>query len=245
MTATTATGPCDRRREPRGWKRRATFASLGAPLVLVFALAACGGDDGDVTGPTTVTIKPNSYATIPAVAGSTTTVEGASGGTAGEDGRVPGTQQYTIRSGDFLSSISRKLGIEDFNDICEVNRWDDCETHNLFAGDIITIPPGALDVASIDDEEPEEEDDTTSDGDQDATETTDEESSTGGGAGDGEQCPDGSDQATYEIQAGDYQGKVATNLDLTVPQLAAANANNPAWNSFIVGTEIWLPCDED
>lgn len=236
MTATTASGPD----EPRRWWRRAGFASIAAPVLLAVTLTACGDDDGSVTGPTTVTIKPNSYATVPAVGGSTTVAEGATPGTAGEDGRVPGTQQYTIRSGDFLASIANKLGIEDYNDICEVNRWEECPPSNFYAGDVITIPPGAFDVATIDEDEPE---DSESD-DDDATDTTEEETSTGGG-GSGERCPDGSERNTYEIQDGDYPGRVASRLDLTVDQLQTANAGNPAWNSFIVGTEIWLPCDED
>lgn len=238
MTATTATAQGER----RGWHRRAGLAGLGAPLMLVVALAACGGDDGDVTGPTTVTIKPNSYATVPAVGASTTLAAGETPGTAGEDGRVPGTQQYTVRSGDFLSSLANKLGIDDYNEICEINRWDACPPNDFYPGTVITIPPNAFDVATIDEEEPEDEEDTSSDGD--ATETTEEESSSLVDDG-GEKCPDGSDRSTYDIVAGDYPARVATKLDLTVDQLQIANANNPAWNTFIVGQELWLPCDVD
>lgn len=238
MTATTATGPGER----RGWKRRARFSVLGAPLVLAVALTACGGDDGDATSPTTVTIKPNSYATVPAVGASTTLADGETPGTAGEDGRVPGTQKYTVRSGDFLSAIANRLGIEDYNDICSINRWDDCDTHLLQAGDVIDIPPGALDVNAIEDEPDEEDDETSSDGD--ATETTEEESSTdGASAGSGGKCPDGTDQATYEIEEGDTtRVAVANKLDVTVDQLDAANANTSGYSGFYPGLEILVPC---
>lgn len=242
MTATTAPGPGERRR----WRRRAGFASLATPLVLVVSLAACGGDDGDVTGPTTVTIKPNSYATVPVVAGSTTTVEGASGGTAGEDGRVPGIQEYIVRPGDFLSSIASRLGIDDYNEICEINRWDDCPPSEFYPEMKITIPPGALDVSAIEEERDNTEAESDS-GDDDETASTEEESPTDrASAGSDGQCPDGSDQATYAIEADDTtRVGVAEKLDVTVEQLDAANANTPGYSAFYPGLEILVPCRVD
>lgn len=56
-------------------------------------------------------------------------------------------------------------------------------------------------------------------------------------------CPDGSEPATYTVVTGDFQAGVAAKLDVELDDLEAANVGNPAWDMFIVGTELHVPCD--
>lgn len=58
-----------------------------------------------------------------------------------------------------------------------------------------------------------------------------------------DECPDGTERATYTITAGESPASVAAKLDHTVAQLEVANADNPAWSTFIVGQELYLPCE--
>jgi LysM repeat protein len=217
---TAGTEPPPSRRSHVGWR---ALAALVAPFALVIGLAACG-DDGDSFAPPDVTIGPTSYQTLPVVV-APTTVPGAAGEAGVPGGTVAGTQNYEVRSGDALSSIAARYEVE-MQAICAVNNWTDCETHLLQPGDAILIPPGAV-VPSDDDEDSESS--------EDAAPGTNE---------DGEQlCPDGAVQGVYEIVDGDFPGRVASKTDFTVDQLADANADNPAWRSFIVGQELLLPCE--
>lgn len=46
---------------------------------------------------------------------------------------------------------------------------------------------------------------------------------------------------TYVIVAGDLPSRVAKKFDITVDQLAAANANTPGYRNFVVGTTLVIP----
>lgn len=218
---TTGTEPAPPRRS--GWRRRAGGLALAAPLLLVVGLAACGDDDGTFAPPD-VTIGPRSYQTLPVATTTATTAGPVVTGVPGET--VAGTQDYEIQNGDALYGIATRYKV-DMQDICAVNNWNDCETHPLYTGDVIKIPPGAI-VPEPEEEEPEETD------------------APLGTTGEGEQlCPDGSVQGTYEVVLNDAPIVVARKTDFTVEELAAANADNPAWNQFFVGQEILLPCEGD
>ena len=43
--------------------------------------------------------------------------------------------------------------------------------------------------------------------------------------------------------AGDFISRVADKNDLSIEELEAANAENPAYQSFAPGQELWLPCE--
>jgi hypothetical protein len=86
-----------------------------------------------------------------------------------------------------------------------------------------------------DDEDTESTEEDSDSGDEDETETTEEDDEP-------ELCPDGEPRGTYTLKAGDFPASVATALDVTVEQLNEANANTPGYSSFIVGTEINIPC---
>jgi LysM repeat protein len=45
----------------------------------------------------------------------------------------------------------------------------------------------------------------------------------------------------HVVVEGDYQGKVAQQYGVSLDELAAANADNPAWNHFQLGSEITIP----
>ena len=61
--------------------------------------------------------------------------------------------------------------------------------------------------------------------------------------GGGPLCPDGRERDLYEIVSGDFISRVADKNDLSIEELEAANADNPAYQVFAPGQELWLPCD--
>lgn len=215
---------------PRRWRRYGRLTPLGSPLLLLVALAACG-DDGNGGEAEAVRIQPTSYVMQPVTPPNTSVSPDATLGSVPE-GRNPGSQNYTIRNNDSLSQIAARYDVE-MSAICSINRWTDCPDHVLLPGASITIPPGAAipdDDEDADDDAAEDDADTTDDAGEDAV------------TGTGELCPDGSDRGTYTIEAGDVPFRVAENLDVTLDQLVEANAGNPAYRSFVVGADIWVPC---
>ncbi len=56
---------------------------------------------------------------------------------------------------------------------------------------------------------------------------------------------DNCDQGDYTIAEGDFEGKVATNFDVTVEALRAANASTPNYSSFYPGLVIVIPAKAD
>ena len=61
--------------------------------------------------------------------------------------------------------------------------------------------------------------------------------------GGGPLCPDGSERDTYRIVSGDYISRVADKNDISIEELEAANVDNPAYQVFAPGQELWLPCE--
>ena len=61
--------------------------------------------------------------------------------------------------------------------------------------------------------------------------------------GGGPLCPDGTERDLYEIVAGDFISRVADKNDISIEELEAANAENPAYQVFAPGQDLWLPCE--
>lgn len=147
------------------------------------------------------------------------------GGDADPDGSAAptGEQTYEVRAGDYLVRIARQFDVT-AEAIVAYNGWESLQ-HDLQPGAEILIPPQDWDPdESIGSGAPDE-----------ATESSD------GAAADGS-CPDGSEQETYTIQAGDVKGTVARRFDVTVAELDAANATTPYYAGFVIGIDIVIPC---
>lgn len=56
-------------------------------------------------------------------------------------------------------------------------------------------------------------------------------------------CDDGSTRPAHVLAEGDTPASVAEQFGVTVPTLEDANAANPGYSAFVVGTVIWGPCD--
>ncbi len=61
--------------------------------------------------------------------------------------------------------------------------------------------------------------------------------------GGGPLCPDGTERDLYEIVSGDFISRVADKNDISIEELEAANADNPAYEVFAPGQDLWLPCE--
>ena len=203
-------------------------AIVGPVLIGAFVLASCGADD---TGATQSTINLDSSSTAFVVRPPATTEPPADSAVAAE-GVVEGTQDYEVQAGDYPYLLVERFGIT-LEDLLAVNEW---ASVNEFAGPgaIILIPPGGKSVAEVaaSASAPAA---TSGEGE---TETSDP-AVTIPDAGDN--CPAGS----YTIVAGDYLGKVASNFDVTVEALNAANASTSGYSSFYPGLVIVIPAKTD
>lgn len=201
----------------RAARRAFGAASFGFPIVAIAAMASCTGGDADV-GPSTVPrIGATNYVTQPIVTLPPTTVPGQAppaGGT------TQAAQEYRIRNGDTISGISSDFGIT-MDELIDFNGWDGPQ-HLLVQGDIIKIPPFA-DIPGIGD----------------STEPVTETLFIAGPT-----CPDGTEQETYEIESGDFLGRVANKLDVSIEALNEANENTGGYEIFYPGLEIMVPCDD-
>ena len=203
--------------------RAAIYAAFGVgPLLMA---AGCGGDTGTAAEGTLAQIQPTSFVEVAPATTTTTTVAP----TDTTPGRAPGEQAYTIRSGDSISKIAALHDIT-MDQLVAYNSWPNGLSHNLFAGDVVKIPPGASVPGAVT-ATADATDTGSSSGD--SGDTTDEAASTGDG-----DCP-----TTYTIKSGDNTRiGVAAQFDITYEQMDAANAGTPGYSSFVVGTEITIPC---
>ena len=198
-----------------GMKSRplAVTSVLGIAVLAVVLVAGCGSQE---TGARTTLapIQPSSYV-VREPATTTTTIEIVETGVATDDeGRAETEQEYTVQSNDSIGGIASRFGVE-AADLAAYNDWADGIRHTIFPGDVIRIPPGALIPGE-------------------ATTTTTTDPRVG---------PDGECQpSTYTVVAGDFPGRVADRFDISVNQLADANAATPGYSSFLVGLELVIPC---
>jgi LysM repeat protein len=211
--------------------RRTAFRALGligfglGPAIL---FAGCGAEE---TGARTTlnSIQPSSYVVRPPVT-TTTTIAEADGPAVDEDGRSAAPQEYTVQAGDAVSSIASRFGIP-MQELANFNEWPNGINQAIFPGDVIGIPPGARVLGGS------PAADTGGDTATDATPGTVETTPLPGSDG---ECVEG----THTIVAGDIPFRVADQYDITLEELQAANAGNPAMTQFIVGQELRIPCPD-
>ena len=130
-----------------------------------------------------------------------------------------------MERGDALQLIADRYDIT-AEELAEFNDWEDGVFHPIYPGDEVRIPESA--------DEPEET-------------ITDERPDDGLGTmpepGGGPLCPDGSERDVYEIVSGDFISRVADKNDISIEELEAANVDNPAYEVFAPGQDLWLPCE--
>lgn len=211
------------------WTARRALGVLLFGLAPVTVLAGCGAEETGARS-TLAPIQPSSYVVREPV--TTTTVpevDPNAGPAVDEEGRSTTEQEYTVRSGDAVSLIARRFGVA-MDDIAAYNEWPNGINQNIFPGDVIRIPPGAL-VPEAVTASPDPAPTTGTDGGTTATQTT--------LAGADGECVEG----TYTITAEDTtRTRVANRFDISVDQLDAANANTPGYSAFYPGLEIRIPC---
>ena len=209
-----------RRLGPVRWLPVGTRSGAGAlvlGLVGVLPLAACGAGDEGARTPLTP-VQPTAYVTIDAPTTTTSTVPPPPPTAPGGAVVVTEEQVYTVQAGDNLYRIAERFGIT----------LDELLAHNTITVDLMLTPgqtqlriPGgavAVDGAEV----------------QPGTATGASTPPPGTTAAPGAGC-------VHVVVAGDFQGKVAQQYGVSLDQLAAANAGNPAWNVFRLGDEIIIP----
>jgi LysM repeat protein len=192
----------------------------------VVALSACDGGGDDAAGQTTIAIRPTAYATQPVVttARPATTSAGQPGVSGGAAAAVEG-EVYEVERGDALQLIADRYDIT-VEELADFNDWEDGIFHPIYPGDEVRIPEFAEEPAdSITDERP------------------DDGLGTMPAPGGGPLCPDGTERDLYEIVSGDFISRVADKNDISIQELEAVNADNPAYQSFAPGQDLWLPCE--
>lgn len=203
-------------------------ALVGPAIVGAFLLASCGGAE---TGATRSTINLDATSTAFVVRPPATTVPPAGeAAEIDEEGRVQGTQEYTVRPNDYPFLLVNEFGIT-LDDLLAVNNWASPDEFPG-PGTVILIPPGALPVGGTPEGAAAEAAGTDSGEPSGATETIPDA---------GDNCAPGS----YTIVANDYPIAVAKKFDVTVEALDAANAATSGYGSFYVGLEIVIPAKSD
>ena len=185
------------------------------PFLVVTVLAGCTGGESDASPSTVPRIGATNYVTQPMVTMLPSTIPGA---TTPAGGTARSEQEYRVRRGDYVSNIANRYNIT-AHQLANYNDWDSIN-HLIVPDDIIKVPPFA-DVPQ--------------------SETTVELFF----IQDEPLCPDGTEQDTYEVERGDYLGKVAEELDVTIEQLDEANKFTPGYASFYPSLEILVPCPGD
>lgn len=210
--------------------------AAGGLVAIVLALSSCSGGSA-APGVTIVGAGTSTTFRTEPVRTTTTTIarppdddtgadiDSGSGGNGSPDDASDdpaGERSYDVQGGDYLVGIARDFGVT-AEAIAAYNGWDSVQ-HPINPGQTIRIPPEDWDP------------DDPVGGDPDAT------GSSEAAAGDDGTCPDGSEQQTYRIQAGDVKGTVARRFDVTVAELDAANATTQYYAGFVIGIEIVIPC---
>ena len=203
------------------FSRTLAFAALAASPVL--SLTSCGGDaEGAKT--TLGTVQTTSYVVEePVTTTSTTTLPSAV-----PEGQVdPNEQIHIVVAGDSVYKIASLYGIPP-DALVNYNDWPEGINHPLFQGDQVKIPPNsAVPSGSPATQAPSGGGDTGGDSG-DTTETSAPASGTG---------------CTHTVVANDNPTRVAKQYNITVDELAAANAGNPAYQNFLIGSSLNIPAN--
>jgi LysM repeat protein len=195
----------------------------GPIVVGALVLASCGSDAA--SGATASTIDLDSEATNYIVKDPvTTTIEPPAEEV---DGITEGSQVYIVQSGDYAIKVADQFGVP-LEDLLNFNGWA-TGSEFPFPGEEVKIPPGGKTAGA-------------------ATEpaTADQPEVAADPVGDtipevGSNCAAGK----HTVVANDLPIRLADQYDVTLDALAAANANNPAYNTFIPGQEIIIPAKPD
>jgi LysM repeat protein len=198
------------------------FTALAAAPAL--SISGCG-EDATGSRTTLAEVQASSYVVRDPVTTTTTTTIATSSGVPGET--VPGEQSHTVQSGDSVYKIANQYGIEP-TVLANYNSWPEGINHFLSVGDIIKVPPGA--------QVPDSGDTDTSDGtDASVTETEpDTDDTTAAPAGIG---------CEHTVVAGDNPSRLAEQYEVTLDELDAVNADNPAYGHFQLGSQIHIPAN--
>ncbi len=204
------------------------LGAVVAPVIAgAFLLASCGSADNAATQ-STIDLSAASTAFVVRPPATTVPVTETS---APEAGAVVTTEQeYVVQAGDTPIGVANMFNVT-VADLIAYNEWGANEF--AYPGDTIKIPPGgtAPEAAATDDA---------------ATDVAaTDDAATTVPAGTIPDAGDNCDQGDYTIAEGDYEGKVATNFDVTVEALRAANASTPNYSSFYPGLVIVIPAKAD
>jgi len=184
---------------------------------LVLGASACADPDTAETAPT-ISIKPESYQTRPAV---TLAVESATPATAGEDGRTDQVQIYVFKADEYPANIANRYEVP-LDELLAFNDWE-LVGQNVpqFEGEgqEIRIPPGAryIDPNATTTTLPRDPDDTVQAGAGETDDTDGEDSTPSTVAGD--RCQPGE----YVLEEGDYPATIARKFDVSFQDLLAVN----------------------
>lgn len=201
--------------------RALAFAALAASPVL--SLTSCGGDaEGAKT--TLGTVQTTSYVVEdPVTTTSTTTLP-----TSVPEGQVnPNEQIHVVVAGDSVYKIASLYGITP-DALVNYNDWPEGINHFLQVGDQVKIPPNS----QVPSETPSSGSSSGSTGGGD----------TGGGGSTETSAPSGVG-CTHTVVANDNPTRVAKQYNITVDELAAANAGNPAYQNFLIGSSLSIPAN--
>jgi LysM repeat protein len=195
-------------------------------------LGACGDDDGSGATRSTIDLSEGSTAFVvrPTVPSSSTIAQNP-----GDVSAVG--QEYTLVFGDYPLAVAQAFGIT-VDELVEYNGWGSV---NEFppAGQTILIPPGAVVGGAPEQASTESEPEQTPEEAAASAPTT---------TVPGETIPDAGDncgEGRHTVVAGDLPVRLAEQYDVTLEALDAANAGNPAYNTFIPGQEIIIPAKAD
>jgi LysM repeat protein len=216
-------------------------AVVGPAIVGALLLASCGGAE---SGATQSTINLDATSTAFVVRPPATTVPPAGSATEIDaEGRVQGTQEYTVQPNDYPFLLVDEFGIT-LEDLLAVNSWDSADEFPG-PGAVILIPPGALPIGGTADAEADAAPADSAPAAETETETETEDAAAGGAT---DTIPDAGDNCapgSYTIASGDYPIVVAEKFDVTVEALNDANAGTSGYSSFFVGLEIVIPAKSD
>jgi LysM repeat protein len=204
------------------FSRTLAFAALAASPVL--SLTSCG-DDAEGAKTTLGTVQTTSYVVEEPV---TTTAPPTTAPAATPEGQVdPNEQIHVVVAGDSVYKIADLYGITP-DALVNYNDWPEGINHFLHVGDQVKIPPNS----QVPSETPA---------------SGSSSGSTGGGGDTGggttqTSAPSGVG-CTHTVESGDNPTRVAKKYGITVDELAAANAGNPAYQNFLIGSSLSIPAN--
>lgn len=195
------------------------LGGIAVAAAVALVTFGCGGDTDEAS----ITLAPPPSATAYVVVDpptTTTTVPptqppvAATSPVAGGGVPAPNPTEYEVQANDSVFAIASRFGLTP-EELAAINGWADGIAHTILPGDTIRIAAAPTTPTPT------------------GAPASGSEPSAGGG-----DCP-----TTYTIQAGDTTRiAVAERFGITFQEMDAANANTPGYDSFVVGTEIVIPC---